>query len=354
MTDTRELAHREPSVGAVQPSESSQLLQMVIAAAKDPSIDAAKMEQMVGLTTSLQDRERLSQFNRDKNAAIMAMPVITKDGLIVIRDKDTGAVKRSQGRYAKWEDIDRVIRPILQRFNLALSFDVAERQTGGVLVTPILTHANGHTERGSAMPVPADISGSKNAAQAIGSATSYGKRYTGGAMLNLITEGLDDDGFGGQVPVASLTFERQEGLLAGARKAHEEGSYQEWFNSQTSAKERAWLVGSGHHAEFGGKALPTPVAPEAVVVEQQRSTPSSSPPPSRSAPSERRRTTPREWTDGFKEALSGYRTEDAMDEFADGQRENLDRLKEKNETLWEECQSAIREQREAIRDGRLM
>jgi hypothetical protein len=43
------------------------------------------------------------------------------------------------------------------------------------------------------MPLPFDTSGSKNSIQAVGSSMSYGKRYLLFAMLNLVTEGQDDD-----------------------------------------------------------------------------------------------------------------------------------------------------------------
>lgn len=44
------------------------------------------------------------------------------------------------------------------------------------------------------MLLPADTSGSKNAVQAFGSSTSYGKRYVLCALLNITTRGQDDNG----------------------------------------------------------------------------------------------------------------------------------------------------------------
>ena len=57
-------------------------------------------------------------------------------------------------------------------------------------------HREGHSER-TMMELPADTSGSKNAVQAVGSSTSYGKRYVASALLNLtsrLPEDRDDDG----------------------------------------------------------------------------------------------------------------------------------------------------------------
>jgi hypothetical protein len=43
------------------------------------------------------------------------------------------------------------------------------------------------------MVLPHDSSGSKNAVQAIGSTTSYGRRYAASMLLNIVTRGEDDD-----------------------------------------------------------------------------------------------------------------------------------------------------------------
>src|SRR5690606_9193784 len=52
---------------------------------------------------------------------------------------------------------------------------------------------DGHSEE-TTIFLPADTSGSKNSVQAVGSSTSYGKRYTASALLNITTRGEDDDG----------------------------------------------------------------------------------------------------------------------------------------------------------------
>jgi hypothetical protein len=355
MSDSRELAHAPQ--GSV-PSESQKTLAMILEAARDPSVDAAKTESMVNLALKLQDRERESEFNRSKNAALKEMPVISKDGRIVINNKD-GTFNRVQGHFAKWENLDRVVRPILAKHNLALSFEVDERSSGGILVRPILSHTNGFTERGGAMPIPADISGGKNAAQAIGSATSYGKRYTACAMLNIITEGVDDDGNMGAT--VSLPYERQAVVEKDARAAAEAGTYQDWFDKQPP-RDRAWLIGSSLHAEFGGKALPAPSVPESRAVDQAESQRRSPPSMADRQPTqdttagsgEKKRQSPREWVDDFKRAVDSYTKVDELDQFADDQRDNLDKLKARNEALWSEANDAIRYRRDAIEEGRLV
>lgn len=340
MTDSRELAHVE-SAPPARPSEG--LLQQVIAAAKDPSVDAAKMEALVKLVNGQQDRDREIEFNQSKNAAIQEMPVITKDGKIVIRK--AGEADRLQGRFARFEDIDRVVRPILQRHNLAMAFDVEERQGGGILVRPILTHANGVTERGGGMPLPADQSGGKNAVQAVGSAVQYGKRYTMCAMLNIQTEGVDDDGNAGRSASVSLPFEREQLVMQEAKAAAEAGRYQEWFTDQ-SPKDRGWLVASGKHAEFGGQpALPAQKREPDVVLDAEPPPP---PPPPAKPP------TARQWVDRFKEDVAACKKMDDLDLYMDEARESLDKLKARNEALWTEAQDAYRARKTSLEEGRML
>lgn len=232
--------------------QSGSFLQAILQAATDPNVDATKVATMAELAIKLQDRERETQFNQSLNAAIQEMPVITREGIIQIPAKD-GKPARVQGRFARFEDIYRVVRPILEKYQLAIRFNVGDSPQG-VTVQPIVSHANGYTERGDAMRLPHDQSGSKNNTQAVGSATQYGKRYTMCAMLNIVTEGSDNDGNTGAS--VNLPYEREQVVLQDAEAAHTAGKYLEWFGGQ-GPKDRAWLIASGNHERFGGQtALP--------------------------------------------------------------------------------------------------
>ena len=70
------------------PSPSGNLLAQIVEAARDPTVDAGKMEAMANLAMKLQDRELQAQFNRDLASAIMEMPRISKRGVITIPAKD--------------------------------------------------------------------------------------------------------------------------------------------------------------------------------------------------------------------------------------------------------------------------
>lgn len=236
-------------------AQSTGLLQQIVGLASDPTVDAAKLQTMADLAIKLQVHEQQQQFNRDLNSAIMEMPVISRDGRIVIKDKNTQAIVQSTP-FARFEDIDRIVRPIANKHNLSYSFEVGGDATR-ITVRPIIRHANGFVERGEAMPLPLETSGSKNNVQGAGSSTTYGKRYALCAAFSIVTEGLDTDGHGADQ--VSLPHEREQLVLQQAEAAHAAGGYQEHFNRQ-SPRDRAWLVQHGHHARLGGAALPPPKA----------------------------------------------------------------------------------------------
>ena len=233
-------------------SQSSNMLAQIIEASRNPEVNAEKMEAMANLAIRLQDRELQQEFNRDLNAAILEMPVITKTGQIKIPGKN-GAPDRVQGTFARFEDLNRVVKPILARHNLTITFKLRSDDLKPECA-PVLRHTNGHVDQGEFLAAPVDSSGSKNNTQGVGSTTSYLKRYTMCAALNVITEGEDNDGSGGMVV---LPNERQNVVIEEAEAASKAGNYQEWYSKQ-SPKDRAFLVQTGKHSELGGAALPSP------------------------------------------------------------------------------------------------
>ena len=234
-------------------SQSGNLLAQIIAAASNPDVDPAKMETMSNLALRLQAHEQQQQFNRDLNLAILEMPVISKDGKIEIRKE--GRLIQSTP-FARFEDIDRIVRPIAARHNLTYSFRPGGNLKEGLTVECIIRHANGHVENGGPLPLPLENSGSKNGVQGVGSSITYGKRYALCAAFSIVTEGLDNDGHGKHSEV-SLPHEREALVLGEAERAAAAGGYAAYFATQ-SPRDRAWLVQNGHHARLGGAALPAP------------------------------------------------------------------------------------------------
>ncbi|MFZ3193814.1 MAG: ERF family protein, partial [Moraxellaceae bacterium] len=147
-------------------SESAAVIQMLERAVLNPDVDIEKMERLFAM------RERMEATDA-KRAYFAAMAEVQVE-LPAIAEK--GGIKNNAGKvqstYARWEDINEAIKPVLSRHGFALSFRTGQ-DNGQIVVTGILSHAQGHMEE-TTMRLPIDGSGSKNAVQSIGSSTSYG------------------------------------------------------------------------------------------------------------------------------------------------------------------------------------
>jgi ERF superfamily len=189
----RALARRERADAALPVSETAAVIQMIERAARDPSVDIDKMERLILMRRQMQADAAKSAYAAALAKMQAALPVIEEKGRIIVRDKSPQKNIIQSTSYALWEDINETIRPILAEHGFALSFRVGLAGDGRITVTGILSHEAGHQEE-TMMTLPHDSTGSKNAVQAVGSSTSYGKRYTACALLNITSRGEDDDG----------------------------------------------------------------------------------------------------------------------------------------------------------------
>jgi len=142
---------------------------------------------MLDLQERIYNKNAQIEFNRAMASMQSELPVIKKEGEIVVN----GQVR---SKYAKFEDILTIVRPVMKASGFAMSFKV-DTADGKVKVTGTLMHKTGHTEN-TTMELPVDTSGSKNNVQGLGSSIQYGKRYVLCALLNIATSD-DDDGVAG-------------------------------------------------------------------------------------------------------------------------------------------------------------
>lgn len=169
-------------------------LDMILRAARDPSIDVDKMERLIALHRQMMLDEAKRQFIQAKITIRPLLPKVEKRGLIEIADKSTKAVIQSTP-FARFEDIHDAVFPVLIAHGFDLDYRTDEKD-GRVKVTAVLSHVAGHSEETSLFG-PLDTSGSKNNIQGVGSTLSYLKRYTMCALLNIRTADkgeFDDDG----------------------------------------------------------------------------------------------------------------------------------------------------------------
>lgn len=201
MSDATAVATREEAP-APAPSESAAIIQVIERAALNPDIDVEKMARLLDM------QERV--MARNARAAYMADLAMMQTDLPEIKERGKG---HGNIKYALWEDINEAIKPVMARYGFALSFRTGH-EGDKIVVTGVLSHRDGHSEETS-MHLPSDQSGSKNAVQAVGSSTSYGKRYTAAALLNLTSRNEDDDGYkaGAGEPVSDEQLSELRALI---------------------------------------------------------------------------------------------------------------------------------------------
>lgn len=168
------------------------LMDVIARAASDPSVDIDKMERLIAMQERVQATQAKAQFTAAKIALRPELPTIDMRGRITIRDKNTDKVIQ-ETPFARFEDIHEAVMPVLTRHGFDVTFKNGLGPDGKVRVTTILSHVGGHEEE-TYFDLPHDSSGSKNAVQAVGSSTSYAKRYGLLSILNIRVAGEDDDG----------------------------------------------------------------------------------------------------------------------------------------------------------------
>lgn len=154
-----------------------------------PDADLDKLERMLAMKERIDAQQAGIAFARALSSARAEMPPIVKDATVDF--------KTSKGhthyRHETLAGIARQIDPILSKHGLSYRFRTEQGQ-GGVRVTCIVQHSDGHSEETSLTGAP-DQSGNKNGFQAVGSAVTYLQRYTLKAALGLSAE-VDDDAQG--------------------------------------------------------------------------------------------------------------------------------------------------------------
>lgn len=176
------IVERNEQAPVMQAAESTTILSVIQRAAADPQCDIEKMERLMAMHERMQAKNAQTEFNAAMASMQCEIPSIAERG-----------EGHNRKTYATLEDINDVMKPIMQRYGFAISFKV-EHSQAGVSVTGVLMHRAGHREE-TTMLLPTDTSGGKNAVQAVASSVSYGKRYVMCAMLNISTRGEDDDGY---------------------------------------------------------------------------------------------------------------------------------------------------------------
>jgi hypothetical protein len=165
------------------------MLALIARAASDPSIDLDKMERLLVMKERMDEKVSEQSFNDAMNAAQAEIRAIGWNK----------TNKQTSSSYVTYDKLDAYIRPVYVRHGFALSFDTGDaRVTEEVRFICYVSHRDGHT-RTYKVDMPADGKGAKGndvmtKTHALGSATSYGRRYLLKMIFNVIEAAEDDDG----------------------------------------------------------------------------------------------------------------------------------------------------------------
>lgn len=175
-------------------SETNSIMGMIRDAQADPNVDITKMERLFDLYERAKGREAQEAYNHAVSKVTDKMPRIVKNKKVLydIKKGEPDKGKEEAFSFAALEDIDKIVKPLLHREKLRVSYTTKTKEGGGAVIVCRLTHVLGHYEE-SEIPLALDTSGGKNNVQAMGSTFSYGKRYTLCGVLDLVIYGEDDD-----------------------------------------------------------------------------------------------------------------------------------------------------------------
>lgn len=180
---------------ATQPQEvrPTNLLQALVQVATTPGISIDVIERMVALQERQEARHHEQVFMSALAKLQAECPMIHRGGT----NKHTGT------RYARREDIQAVISPLLAKYGFAMSFDEesANMTDRTVTFTAKLSHEDGHFEI-KRKTVPIDESAKnketgkpvRTGIQDSGSTASYAFRYLTKMHLNIAETDEDNDG----------------------------------------------------------------------------------------------------------------------------------------------------------------
>lgn len=173
--------------------------------AVEKNLDVEKLEKLMALQQQWENKQAKKEYYSSLSKFQAECPPILKS--------KAGYDKRYY--YAPLDQIIKVIKEPL--FNNSLTYHwEQENKDKRIIITCIITHVSGHSERTTLEDAP-DTSGSKNAIQAMGSTVQYLRRYTLESVLGIATSAIDTDGQQPAKKAIKLTKEQSVELLINAK-----------------------------------------------------------------------------------------------------------------------------------------
>lgn len=205
-------------VNIIPPSEAPALTPMVML---EKAVTSGAGLEMVEKLMGLQERWEASQARKAFEQAIAAAKAEIKP---IVRNKEG----HNKKRYADFSAIASEVDPILSKNGLQYRF--RSTQTDKLITVTCVLFGHGHSEE-TTLSGPSDISGNKNAIQAIGSTLTYLQRYSLVQMLGLAAA-PDDDGkaAAGKEKITQDQADQLIDLIEACGKDH--GKFLKWAKVQ--------------------------------------------------------------------------------------------------------------------------
>ena len=170
----------------VAEKEPSSMLEVIARAVADPRCDVAKMEKLLDLQERIMDVNRKQVFASAMARLQAKLPQIRKGGRIVVKGQE-------RSRFARHEDLDDAVRPLLAEFGFSFSFDEESAEGNNRRYSAKLAHEDGHSET-KHITLPLDVSDYRSGCQSAGSTNAYARRYLTKMHLNIVERDEDTDG----------------------------------------------------------------------------------------------------------------------------------------------------------------
>lgn len=209
----------------VHESSAAALIRETISSGKDP----VYLRELLAVREAWEASEAKKLFNGAIAEFQRRAPIIEK------------ADQAYDKTYARMDRIWREIRPLLTELGLSVTWQVCElKGEAESLICHVegqLRHRAGHGEKlVMDIPLPETLKG-QNAAQRMGSASTYAKRYATTAALGIVT-GDDDDGHGAGHLITNDQAHDLEALLDACRglKDFNEPLFWKWLKAERMAQ----------------------------------------------------------------------------------------------------------------------
>ena len=208
------IAVRDQRAGAMQPSTDqlppgAPASYALVRLAVEKGLPIDQLQELLKLHREEEDRQA-------RRAYVAAMASCKAELQTVLARDKRGDI----GKYTTLGAAVELISPVMGKFGLSFDHPLEQNeQTGRMKVTCRVTHAEGHCESFS-ISLFADKGPRRNACQEVGSAYSYGKRYTLFAAMGIASSDEDNDGAGAPktAPAAKPDTEKSSALPERAQR----------------------------------------------------------------------------------------------------------------------------------------